>query len=224
MGTPNVQTVPNTDTVNRLPRFPRKGAFVLVAGALAIIVSLGRRGRQTITDQAPDGTPRPITRDYVDASEPYAEVHLVDTREGHKNFGGFRRAPDDFPIGDVQDGSEGRGSGGEVFNVPFSELVHAPWSIVGAVIDARNGSDPRPSNLWARRMGYPLTDAEASELPALEEAERIAREQAAAIAAHPHAQTVEDQIEAERVAFVERATKMREDAARAILDGTAPEG
>jgi hypothetical protein len=229
MTTPATPTSPTSPTIVNAPtasgvarvgarvipaeRFPRRGAFCLVAGALAIVNSMGKRGTREV-----DG----VQKDFIDMSEPYAEVHLVETRIDHPNYGHFKRAPEDFglnatgeapggPIGDVQE------RGGEIFNVPFDAIERAPWAIVGPIVDARNGDAPRPDVLWAARAGYLLSAEEEAAVPALLAAEEQAKADAAYIAEHPDARAVEETIEQERQSFIARVESLRAGARERIL-------
>lgn len=206
------------DRIVPAERFPRKGAFCVVAGALGIIVTIGKRGTMEI-----DG----VKKDFIDTGAPFAEVHLVQADEQHPNYGHFKRAPEDFglnaegepprgPIGSVQE------RGGEIFNVPFDAIERAPWSIVGPVVDQRNGDEPKPDLLWASRAGYLLSDEEQAQLPALLEAETTAKEQQQFLAAQPEAAALEEEIERDRVTFIQQqATKRAELAARLLAARSA---
>lgn len=199
-------------------KFPRRGVFCIVAGMLAIVTTIGRRSDTEIEQPNPkaaDDNDEPKTRKVrvpvVDDAWPMAEVHLVETRDGHKNFGHFRRAPDDFELGEVQE------RGGEIFNVPFEAIERAPWAVLAPIIDARNGDAPRPSELWARRAGYVLDDTENAAADEQAKLEGEAQERAAYIASRPEAAALEADIDAELQAFVADVASRRQTLADKLL-------
>lgn len=223
MGTTNTPQTPGQmarvgNRVIPAGNFPRKGAFCLVGGHLAIIVSLGQRG-ETVVDGA--------KRDFIDTSAPFAEVHLVQTDETHKNFGHFKRAWANFPstslialapIGEPQlDEDNPRKNGAELFNVPLDRIERAPWSIMGPILDKRNGPEAMPDLLYASRAGYILTAEEEAQLPALLEDEARAKEQQQFLATHPEAVALEESIEADRVAFIQAQGARRQELADKLL-------
>jgi hypothetical protein len=227
MSAPNTMTPQTSNAIPRIGdrlipenRFPRRGTFAMIGKQLVIVVSLGKRGSALMLDPTPEDPKREVQKDFLDTSAPFAEVHLVETRDGHKNFGHFRAAPDDFGLN--AEGEEPTApfdvtDKGEVFNVPFDRIARAPWSIVGPIVDSRNGPEEMPSVLWAKRAGYLLTDEQEAEIPALIEAEERAKADAQFLAAHPEAVELEKEIERQRVEFVESMGKLRQDLADKLL-------
>lgn len=239
--TPATPTTPNATRrvggrIVPADRFPRKGAFCVVSGMLAIVAAIGKRETQAVEEDDPrnPGTMRTVQRDVIITDAPFAEVHLVATDRADVaddgRLGDFKPAPRNFPVGNVT-------AAGEIRNVPFDHIERAAWSDVATILDERNGGDPRPPNAYGLAAGYVLTDAEIADVPPLErrklgyplspeesaiaDATELEEQQKAAdahyVANHPDAADVEAEIERQRLEFVAKVEQIRAAAAAAIL-------
>lgn len=217
-------------------RFPRKGAFVVLAGMLGVVAAIGKRESMPVEEDDPrnPGTMRKVQRDVIITDAPYAEVHLVVTSDEEKapdgRLGDFMPAPRNFPVGVVT-------AAGEIRNVPFDALERAAWLDVKTILDERNGGDPAPPDAYGLAAGYILSADEIAGVPPLErrklgyalspeesaiaDAAELEEQQKAAdahyVANHPDAVDVEADIERQRLAFVANVERIRNEAAARIL-------
>jgi hypothetical protein len=202
------------------PPFPRPGLWVIWQGVLAIIAAVGRWQKIPMTvpvdpNDASKGT-REILRDAIDTSDKsYVELQLVEQErpDADGRLGGFKRVSDALveQLGvvklEAKDSPWPEGDAtfvtvdNEIRNVPTSQIEQADWSIIGTIIDTRNGGDPRPSNLAGYRMGYILSEDELATLPEALAAEHQAKIEGAFLSSHPDAQELEARIAERRAAL-----------------------
>lgn len=178
-------------------QFPRRGAWVVVAGALGIIASLGKESVVEVREDDPNapGKTRPVKKTMLDTDAPFAEVHLVDTKEGPTH-------------GDTTTIQK---------NVSFTVLRQATFD---ELRDLKRPGLTEMHPLIAHRAGYTLNNEHSAQIPEWEAAEKANAEAAAKIAAHPDAIALEADIEKERQAFITSVEQRRTEVAARLTSDT----
>jgi hypothetical protein len=174
-------------------KFPREGAWCVVAGALAVIFALGRQDTEIVEEPNPNfgkpGQKKTVNKPVVFADEPFAEVHFVDTSDAPKH-------------GETRDIQK---------NVPLADIRQATFDEIRQTKRAAHVTE-----LHARRLGHALTDEQHAIANAqLDEHIELARVNAA-LSEHPDVIALDEQIAQERARFEGEAEARRAAAIAAV--------